>query len=431
MTNFLIDLQLATAVSFTIMNPTKDGERYMVMALLDIRLNLLRCSRNRLSDQWRRVVLAAMALVIFLQTPCMAEQPIKIGVSLGLSGRFAEMSKALHNGFELWERNVNRENGIMGRPVRLIVKNDQSDPARAVAIYRELITEAHVDFLFAPYSSLITAAVLPIAEEYDMPILIAGAAADRLWEQGYRNAIGVYTPASKFAVGFLELLVLNDLDGISVVYADDPFSVDLAESTRQWAGRFGLNVIDFEGFKKGSQNLDFLALKAKENNSHVLMVCGHMNEAVHMTMALKKIGWRPKAFYASVGPALQGFYDRCGPEAESIFGTSLWEPKANYPGAQQFNQQFIETYGRVPGYHAGLAYAAGQVLKMAVEEVGRVDKDKVREALFKLDTMTIIGRFGVDKTGKQVRQHKFIIQWQNGTKELVWPDTIKTAEPKF
>ncbi len=380
---------------------------------------------------FRRMIVLAVVLTVLGTASVSTAQPIKIGVSLGLSGRFVEMSTALKNGFELWERNVNRQNGILGRPVRLIVKDDQSDPERAVAIYRKLITEAQVDFLFAPYSSLITAAVLPLAEEYDMPMLIAGAAADSLWEQGFRNAIGIYTPASKFAVGFLELLVLNDLDRIALVYAEDPFSVDLAESSRQWANRFGLTVVDYRGFKKGTRNLDALALKAKAHKSQVLMVCGHMNEAVHMTRALNRIGWRPKAFYASVGPALQEFSDRCGPDAEGVFGTSLWEPRANYPGAQQFNRQFIETHGHAPGYHAGLAYAAGQVLQKAVEEVGRVDKEKVRDALFQLDTMTIIGRFGVDKTGKQVRQHKFIIQWQNGFKELVWPDRIKTAEPRF
>lgn len=403
----------------------------MVMALLNSRRGHLRPDGIGSFGSWRRAVIWACVLVVCGAASCVAAQPIKIGVSLGLSGRFAEMSNALNSGFKLWVRNVNDDQGIMGRPVKLIVKDDQGDPERAAVIYRELITEAQVDFLFAPYSSLITAAVLPIAEEYDMPMLIAGAAADSLWEQGFRNAIGIYTPASKFTVGFLELLVINDLDGISLVYAEDPFSVDLAESTRQWAGRFGLNVVDYTGFKKGTRNLDSLALKAQAHKSQVLMVCGHMNEAVHMATALKRIGWRPKAFYASVGPALQAFYDRCGPDAEGVFGTSLWEPRANYPGAQQFNQQFIETYGHVPGYHAGLAYAAGQVLKKAVEEVGRVDKDEVREALFQMDTMTIIGRFGVDKTGKQVRQHKFIIQWQNGSKELVWPDRIKTAEPIF
>jgi len=403
----------------------------MLLDLHGLRFGFLRAGVLAPLGQWKRIALFLSIVMFFLQTPCMAEQPIKIGVSLGLTGRFAVMSEALNKGFKLWEQNVNNENGILGRPVRVIVKDDKSDPERAVSIYRELIKKEHVDFLFAPYSSLITAAVLPIAEENDMPILIAGAAADRLWEKGYRNAIGIYTTASKFPVGFLELLVLYELDRITVVYADDPFSVDLAESAKKWAQRFGLKIIDFERFKKGTRNLEPLALKAKENNSQVLMVCGHMNEAINMSTALKKIGWRPKAFYASVGPALQGFYDRCGAEAEAVFGTSLWDHRANYPGAQEFNQQFIETYGNTPGYHSGLAYAAGQVLKKAVDEVGSISKDKVRDAFFHLDTMTIIGRFGVDKNGKQVRQHTFIIQWQNGHKELVWPDQIKTAEPEF
>ena len=394
-----------------------------------IRFGFLHSGAMEPAGRWKRIALLLSIAMLFFQTPCMAEKPIKIGVSLGLTGRFAVMADALNKGFKLWEQNVNNENGILGRPVRVIVKDDQSDPGRAVTIYRELIKKEHVDFLFAPYSSLITEAVLPIAEEHNMPTLIAGAAADRLWEKGYHNAIGVYTTASKFALGFLELLVLNELDRITVVYADDPFSVDLATSAKKWAPRFGLNIVDFERFKKGTLNLEPFALKAKENNSQVLMVCGHMNEAINMSKALKRIGWRPKAFYASVGPALQGFYDRCGPDAESVFGTSLWEPRANYPGAQKFNQQFIEKYGETPGYHAGLAYSAGQVLKKGVAEAGSINKDKVRDALFHLDTMTIIGRFGVDKTGKQVRQHTFIIQWQNGRKELVWPNQIKTAEP--
>jgi branched-chain amino acid transport system substrate-binding protein len=403
----------------------------MVMKALCVRFGILLTVVSRVAGRLKWIILFLFLGMLFWQNPCMAERPIKIGVSLGLTGRFSVMADALNKGFHLWEQNVNKENGILGRPVKVIVKDDASDPERAVSLYRELLTKEQVDFLFAPYSSLITAAVLPIAEEYDMPILIAGAAADKLWEKGYHNAIGIYTPASKFTIGFLELLVLNDLDRITLVSADDLFSTDLAESTKKWAGRFGLNIVDSARFAKGTLNLEPFALKAKENNSQVLMVCGHMNEAINMAQALKKIGWRPKAFYASVGPALQGFHDRCGPDAESVFATSLWEPRANYPGAQNFNQQFIETYGETPGYHAGLAYAAGQVLKKAVGEAGSINRDKVRDALFHLDTMTLIGRFGVDKTGKQVRQHTFIIQWQNGRKELVWPNQVKTAEPQF
>jgi len=366
-----------------------------------------------------------------MREPCLAEKPIKIGVSLGLTGSFSVMSDALYKGFTLWQQNVNERGGILGRPVEVILEDDQSRPEKAQDLYRRFIEIDKVDFLFAPYSSLITEAVSPIAEQHNVPMLVAGAAADRLWEKGFHNLIGVYTPASKFTAGFLELLVLENMDSIAIVHADDPFSVDLANSSRDWAKRFGLEVVLFEGFKKGTQNLVPLAIRAKETNSQILMVCGHMDEAVNMTKSLEQIGWRPKAFYASVGPANQAFHDQFGAAAETAFSTSLWEPRAKYPGAQEFEHDFIATYGEAPGYHAGLAYAAGQVLEEAIKESGGVDREKVRSFLFKLDTMTIIGRFGVDETGKQVRQHAFIIQWQNGRKELVWPKEIRTAEPKF
>ena len=359
------------------------------------------------------------------------QEPIKIGVSLGRTGRFAVMSDALHKGFHIWEQHVNANGGLIGRPVQVICKDDESSPETARRLYRELIETEKVDFLFAPYSSLITEAVLPIAEQYDIPILVAGAAADRLWEKGYRNVIGVYTPASKFVVGFLELLVLKDLDDIAVLCADDAFSVDLANSTRNWARRFGLNTTFSEIFKKGTDRLDHLVIKARDSGAKVLIVCGHMNESVHMVEALQRIGWRPQARYASVGPTFPAFHNRCGENAEGVFTTSLWEPRANYPGAQKFESDFITAFGETPGYHAGLAYAGGQALAKAIREAGSIDRKRVRELLFSLDTMTIIGRFGIDQTGKQIRQQAFIIQWQNGHKEIVWPEAIRTAKAKF
>ena len=70
-------------------------------------------------------------------------------------------------------------------------------------------------------------------------------------------------------------------------------------------------------------------------------------------------------------------------------------------------------------------------MQEAVKEAGSIDYEKVRSTLFRLDTMTIIGRFGLNSTGKQIRQSTFIIQWQKGQKEIVWPKEIKTAEPIF
>ncbi len=378
------------------------------------------------------LVPAILLWILSSASPLYADNsPLKIGVSLGLTGRFAVMSDALHKGFRLWESHVSERGGIQGRPVRLVVKDDSGNPERARSLYRAMLAEDKVDFLFAPYSSLITEAVLPVAEEHQVPILIAGAAADRLWKQGFRYAVGVYTPAGQFTSGFMELLVWQEIERIAVVYADDSFSEDVANGSMTWAKRFGLHVVFFKKFPKGAQDLEPLAVEARDKGAQALITCGHMNEAIRMLRVLRRIDWHPEAYYASVGPALDAFYDQCGPDAEGTFGTSLWEPRADFPGARAFESDFIETYGESPGYHAGLAYAAGQILEQAVREAGGVERDKVHSALFKMDTMTIIGRFGVDPNGKQVRQQTFIVQWQDGRRELVWPEELRTSTPRF
>ncbi len=363
--------------------------------------------------------------------PVRAEEPIRVGLSLALTGRFAVIAQDQEKGYRLWEREVNARGGILGRPVQLIVYDDGSQPQRGAELYLQLITTDRVDFLFGPYSSMISHAVLPVAARYNVPILIGGAAADSLWEKGYTNVVGIYTPASKFTLGFFELLVWEAVERVSLINADDSFSSDVVRSAERWAGRFGLQIVHRATFSKDATKLDTLAAEARDRNSQAVILGGHLNEAVDLRAAFKRIAWYPQAFYASVGPTLPAFLARCGPDAESVFGTSLWEPRANFPGSRHFHETFKETFALMPSYHAALAYATGQVLEAAIVRAGNADRAAVRDSLFQMDTMTIIGRYGVDGNGKQVRQHTFITQWQNGTKEIVWPPEIQTAPPVF
>jgi branched-chain amino acid transport system substrate-binding protein len=294
-----------------------------------------------------------------------------------------------------------------------------------------MIEKDRVDFLFAPYSTKLTESILPLTERRRFPVLIAGAAGDSLWEKGYQYAIGVYTPSSKFIAGFFELLIRADIDNLAVVSADDAFSKDLAANVQVWSRRFGLKIVALDYFQKDIQDLVPLARHAQEAGAAVLIVCGHLNEALNMRLALKRIGWYPKAYYASVGAALQSFHDQLGEDAELVFSTSLFEEQANLPGAQRFFDEFLAAYQQPPGYHAALAYAGGQVLAEAVRVAGGLDHEKIRAALFAMDTMTIIGRYGIDPTGKQIRQQDFITQWQKGKKEIVWPEAVRTAAAVF
>jgi len=350
-----------------------------------------------------------------------------IGLSLGLTGKYSEMGKMQKRGLLLWETHVNRKGGLLGNPVKITIKDDQSRPEKAREIYTDLIENQKVDLVIGPYSSAVSEAILPVTEKNKYPILLSGASADRLWEKGYQYAFGVYTPASKYTVGFLQLLVKRGLKKISIVSADDAFSASLAMNTQKWANRFLLSVVSFDTFKKGKKDLKAFAMKAQSAEAEAVVVCGHLDESVNMRKALKSIGWHPKAYYASVGPATDKYKTLLDQDVDLTFSSSQWEQDVgiHFPQGNKFIQTFKKQYQTLPSYHAATAYAAGMILEAAFEKSNSLDRESLRQTLSNLNTMTLIGRYGVDKNGKQQRHFPLIIQWQNGTKQVVWPEKIK------
>ncbi|RJQ41034.1 MAG: hypothetical protein C4550_02560 [Nitrospiraceae bacterium] len=101
-------------------------------------------------------------LFFLMAWPAFAAEPIKIGVSLGLTGKYSEMSNMQMKGFRLWEKEVNERGGILDRKVEVLIRDDRSDPQTAKSIYEQLILKDKVDFVFGPYSSGITEAILPV-----------------------------------------------------------------------------------------------------------------------------------------------------------------------------------------------------------------------------------------------------------------------------
>lgn len=378
-------------------------------------------------------MISIIAVVVFSLSGYALGGDITIGVSLSLTGKYTEMGKMQQKGFSIWEKHINEKGGILGKNVKMIIQDDQSSGDRAKTIYTKLIEKDKVDFVIGPYSSGISEAILPITEKHQYPILLSGASADRLWEKGYKYAFGVYTPASKYTVGFLQMLVKYHKDNIAIVSADDTFSISLSKATRKWAQRFRLNVKYFQTFKKGRKDLVGIATKAKASGAQAVIVCGHLDESIDMRKALKEIGWYPKAYYASVGPATQEFFTILKEDSNFTFSSSQWEKEVGikFPGGEKFITAFDTYYHISPSYHAATAYAAGTILETALAKSGSFDTETLRNVLIKLDTMTVIGRYGVDSKGKQKRHFPLIIQWQNNKKNVVWPDTLKNLDPVF
>ena len=380
---------------------------------------------------WRNMVVGAALLFAALSSLAAQDNPIRIGLTLGLTGKYAQLGKMQERGYLLWQRDVNAQGGLMSRPVIVVILDDESKPAKAAELYKQLISKDRVDFVFSPYSTPITLAVTPIIDEADYPMVIAGAASERIWQQGHTSVFGLLTTASRYALEMLNVALLNDLNTVAVVFADDGFSIDAAEGTRKWGSKLGLRVVMFEKFKKGTRDLSALAERAKLSKADLVIAIGHFNESVDMRRALKMVDWYPKAYFATIGPALSKYRDVLGDDADLSFAGALWDKGLKSPESLIFINSFRARYQVEPAYQAAIAYAAGQILQLAIQSAKSLERSKVKHALSTLETSTLVGRFRVDPLGLQIKHRMLLTQWQNGKKEIVWPEERATAKPIF
>lgn len=379
------------------------------------------------------VVAAALATLIrpgVRPAPRAHVHAVRIGVSLGLTGRYAAVAAVQEKGFRLWAQQQSAAGGLLGRPVELLVRDDASSPETAVARYKEFIEKDRVDFLFAPYSSELTQAVVSLTGAHGFPLITSGAATETLWDGSPPLLLALLAPATRYAQGFLELLLQKGITRLALLTFPGIFPEEVTRGTVAWAARLGLTVV-LRQQMTGLADLAPALQEARDAGAEALLLYGYPREAEAGRRELQALGWRPRALFATVGPSLDSYGENLGPLAEGDFSASNWEPDLPYPGTAKFSRDFRREFHQPPSYHAASAYAAGQLLAQAVAKVHSTERRRVAEALASLDTITIMGRFAVDQRGMQLRHFPVIIQWQGGRRVVVWPRELATAEPRF
>jgi branched-chain amino acid transport system substrate-binding protein len=328
----------------------------------------------------------------------------------------------------MWAHDVNARGALLGREVEIVSYDDQSDPATSARLYEKLISDDRVDLLIGPYSSDVTLAASDVAERHDFPLVSGSAAATDIWSRGYRNIFQVDTPADRYMDLLIESASSEGLTTIALAYAGSDFPREVARGVRTRAAAVGMKLVFDEEYREDSTDFTELVLRIKATRPDLVIGGTYLNDSIALVREAKRQNFSPKALAFTVGPALVEFGEALGSDADGILGVVAWMRSGNVPMSYDFSFRYKEMTGRNAGVHAAYGYAAGQVLEAAVRLADSLDRDAVREQLQVMKFGSLLGRYRVDDSGKQLAKKTFVMQWQNGKRLLVLPAQRRESE---
>ena len=371
-------------------------------------------------------------------------QKLKLGVSISLSGRYSLQGKESFEGLKLWVRDVNQSSGIFVRkydkklPVKLIFYDDESTAERCQSLVEKLIVEDKVDILIGPYSSGLTRAAVPIAQDYKKILWNHGGSSDDITKEGYTNVISAITPASEYFTGIIELVRKIDPSARNVVIfkaEESGFSSNVSEGAKRCAEWNGFLIEEYS-YQSGTKDFYLQLERVKETEPDLILGVGRTEDDLLLAKQIIEQKVNAKAIGLVVA-AIKYFKERFGEKAEGFLSTSQWEKgiriKPDFgPIPIEFSKRFKDEYGKEPDYLAAQGYNIGLVIQRCISEANTLDDQELRKAASKIDFRTFYGRFKIDPaTGRQLGHRMVIVQWQGGEKFIVFPADLAEAEPLY
>jgi branched-chain amino acid transport system substrate-binding protein len=363
-----------------------------------------------------------------------SSEPLKIGASLPLTGDFAEPGVAAQQGYKIWQELVNKDGGLLGRQVELIIKDDQSDQNVIVSDYNALIQKEKVDLLLGTFSSLLNLPASAVAERNQMLFVEPAGGSPEMFSRGFKYLFFAQQATSQHQADLFAEWVTGLPDDekpktAAYVIADDPFGGPVAEGIKEKLEAAGVETVYSKVYPPETVNFDAAAAVASKKPDVIAQGSAGLADGVNLIRSLIKVGYSPKQMFQASTPSFADQYsDAIGiKNTEGVFYAVSYHVDSPTPGNEEFLAAYKAKYDTDPPEDAADGYAAAQVLQKAVEEVGEIDQTKLADWLRENEVDTILGPLSWDETGAP-EQAFLLAQWQNGDEEIVLPEDAATAD---
>ena len=379
--------------------------------------------------------LASIALAAAIAAPAVthaqAPDTVRIGVALSETGNLADSSKHYWRGIELWRDKTNASGGLLGKKVEFVIYDDRSDAATSARLYERLITNDKVDLLVSTIGSAQAATATAVAEKHKRIMINGGGASESIQQRGFKHIFQTAARISNYVDGIDPLMKKYNVKTMAFIARDYGAARDMEKVLKGMAEKNGVKIVMSEYFPSGNVDFSSQIARARQLQPDLWVSVGYPNEAIEMVRQLHASNYMPKIFVHN-GVSQEDFLKATGKDGEFAIGMSLYEPSLKTSGNAEFVRDFKAKYNYEPGYYSSFGYNSVYVLGEAVKKAGSFDQEALRKVLTTMKIDTVMGKHEVDPaTGMQVGIKGLLVQVLNGKREIVWPDDLRTAEPKI
>ncbi len=386
------------------------------------------------------VVFVFLALVfstapVFSQTaPAPSGEPIKIGGSLPLTGLSSEQGRWVKLGYEWWAEDVNSRGGLLGRPVKLTIYDDETNAEKAVTYYERAITVDKVDLVSGGLPGTSNVALMPIMEKYKK-VFIGQGGHGKAFEQGFTYCFGspplmgewsyISTGAGTFDLIPKEnwpktaaILTMNNVIGLSAT----PNIVKAFEER-------GCKVVVNEVYNLPLSDATPLVSKAKGRGGEYLVIQGFFDDTVMIMRAAKAQRYNPKVIWNIIGSRVPSWFKELGADGEIVLANNWFPPGLPFVGNDRVVEGSKKKFNlSTPPDFFAVGYCWMFSLEQGVKGAGSLDDTKIRDYMHSHPMDLPFGKNVVFDSKGLPPPFNYTVQTRGGKNEIIWPKEVATGK---
>ncbi len=342
----------------------------------------------------RRLLLAAAAAAL-VATPAAAQETMKLGLVAAMSGQSAKSGEAIVRGLSVAIDEINAKGGVLGKKIELIVRDDESNPAKGVVAARELVQREKVAGLFGGLDTPVSMAIVPFINQSKIPFMGVWAAGTPITRNGAAENYA-------FRVSAVDVLVdkalVNyaikkyDMKKPGMILINNPWGESNEKGLKEALEEKKMPYVGIEKFQDADIDVVPQLTRLKQAGADVLFMVANVAPSSQVVKSLDRMGW-DVPIVSHWGPAGGRFSELAGPSGSKVhfiqtysFAGKLAPKGEQVLAALKKKYPEIKTLADVtPAVGIANAYDAMNLMTLAIAKAGSTEGPKVREALYAID----------------------------------------------